>query len=351
MAKRQHSIVDRLAASVPTSGVGKALVGGAVALAAAGLWNTVQARRAERRHPPSGRFVTVDGTRIHYLERGSGPPVVLLHGNVVCAEDFVSSGIFDGLAEGYRVIAFDRPGFGYSERPHGTLWTASAQAQLLRRACAQLGLDRPVVVGHSWGTLVALELALEHPDAVGGLVLLSGYYQPTARLDVPMAALAAVPVLGDLLRYTISPLFGAALLPLNIKTMFSPRPVPESFHRDFAYGFPVRPWQIRAESQDAATMVPAAAALRPRYGELKLPMTIVAGTEDKVVDPDKQAVWFGNEIHGSELKLVPGAGHMVHYAVPKLVVDAVAAMTRREVAVTARLRRPMEPDRIARPAA
>jgi pimeloyl-ACP methyl ester carboxylesterase len=102
-------------------------------------------------------------------------------------------------------VAFDRPGYGYSDRPAGKLWTAAAQAHLLRRAFAELGLERPVVVGHSWGTLVALALALDHPDAVGGLVLISGYYKPTARLDVPLAALAAIPVLGDVLRHTISP--------------------------------------------------------------------------------------------------------------------------------------------------
>ena len=134
---------------------------------------------------------------------------------------------------------------------------AGSAGALLRRAFAQLGFERPVVVGHSWGTLVALALALDHPDAVGGLVLLSGYYKPTARLDVPLAALAAIPVLGDVLRYTISPLFGAAMLPLNLKAMFAPQAVPERFRHKFAYGFPVRPWQIRAEAQDAATMVPA----------------------------------------------------------------------------------------------
>ena len=125
------------------------------------------------------------------------------------------------------------------------LWTPAAQAHLLRRAFARLGLERPVVVGHSWGTMVALAMALDHPDAVGGLVLLSGYYKPTARLDVPLVALAAVPVLGDVLRYTVSPLFGRVMLPLNLKIMFAPRPVPEHFRHEFPYGFPVRPGQIR----------------------------------------------------------------------------------------------------------
>lgn len=246
MAKGALANAKKLAVSPQAGKTGTALLAGAAVLAATALWNRAQARRVERDHPPTGRFLEIDGIRLHYLERGSGPPVVLLHGNVVTAEDYSLSGVFDRLVKrGHRVVAFDRPGFGFSDRPQGMLWTPTAQAHLLRRAFARLGLERPVVVGHSWGTMVALAMGLDHPDAVGGLVLLSGYYKPTARLDVPLVALAAVPVLGDVLRYTVSPLFGRVMLPLNLKIMFAPRPVPEHFRHGFPYGFPVRPGQIR----------------------------------------------------------------------------------------------------------
>ena len=103
-------------------------------------YNIYRARKAEREHPPTGRFVTVDGVRLHYLEKGEGPPVVLLHGNVVTAEDFQTSGVLDLLATQHRVIAFDRPGFGYSDRPHGSAWSAGAQADLLSGALVVLGI-------------------------------------------------------------------------------------------------------------------------------------------------------------------------------------------------------------------
>ena len=90
----------------------------AATLAAMTAYNVYRARKVEREHPPTGRFVTVDGVRLHYIEKGEGPPVVLLHGNVVTAEDFETSGVLDLLAKRHRVIAFDRPGFGYSDRPH-----------------------------------------------------------------------------------------------------------------------------------------------------------------------------------------------------------------------------------------
>ncbi len=138
------------------------IAAGAASAALGGLaigWRT-QAREAEGASPPRGKFLTVDGIRVHYLELGDGPPVVLLHGNMLRAEDFVASGLLGELARNHRVIALDRPGYGYSERPLGRLWTAQAQGALVKRMLEQLGVKKPKVVGHSWGTLVALELAL-----------------------------------------------------------------------------------------------------------------------------------------------------------------------------------------------
>jgi pimeloyl-ACP methyl ester carboxylesterase len=112
--------------------------------------------------------------------------VVFLHGNGVTSEDFLIRGILEEASRSHRALAFDRPGFGHSERPWARSWPAAAQAALLPRAFALLGIERPIVVGHSWGAMVALALAAYHPDCVAGLVLASGYYYPTARADVAL---------------------------------------------------------------------------------------------------------------------------------------------------------------------
>ena len=129
---------------------------------------------AKADHRPIDGFITADGARLHYFEKGSGTPVVLLHGNGSMIGDFVSSGITERAANSHRVIAFDRPGFGFSERPRGRSWGPVEQAKLFLRAFSLLGIERPIVVGHSWGTLVALALALEDPEKVAGLVLSVG---------------------------------------------------------------------------------------------------------------------------------------------------------------------------------
>ena len=142
--------------------------------------------RAEQRYPPVGEFLEYDGVRLHYLQSGpiDRPVVVLLHGNGTLIQDFMLSGVLDLLARRYHVLCFDRPGFGYSTRPRLRFWTPEAQADLIAGALRRLGVESALVVGHSWGALVALAMAIRAPDLVRSLVLVSGYYFPTPRKDV-----------------------------------------------------------------------------------------------------------------------------------------------------------------------
>jgi pimeloyl-ACP methyl ester carboxylesterase len=304
---------------------------GAIAAATAtiltALWVQHRARKTERENPPAGRFVEVDGVRLHYIEKGQGAPVVLLHGNTVYSQDFIGSGLFDRLAEHHRVIAFDRPGFGYSERPRNRVWTAQAQAVLLQKALAKIDVEQPVVVGHSWGTLVALGMAVDAPTFARGLVLISGYYYPTARLDVALTAPAAVPLVGDVLRYTVSPLTGRLLLKRTVKAMFAPAPMPENFFDVMPREMMLRPIQIRAEAEDAAFMIPAAAHFRHHYSKFAMPVSIFAGAGDLVVDVEAHSARLNCEISHSTLTVSPGAGHMVHYALADEIVDAINLMS------------------------
>jgi pimeloyl-ACP methyl ester carboxylesterase len=294
-------------------------------LAASFLYVRYKSRQAEREHPPQGKFIEVDGVRLHYLERGQGPVLVLLHGNSVIADDFEKSGLLDRAAERYRVIAFDRPGYGYSDRPRSTMWSPQAQARLLHHALQELGVDSALVLGHSLGTQTALAMALEVPDFVRALVLLSGYYYPSLRLDVPLAAQPAIPLLGDLMRYTVSPLLMRLSWPLAARQMFAPHPVPERF-RELPVWMMLRPGQVRASAADSAMMVPAALSLSRRYGELKVPVAILAGTQDKVVNTGHNAERLRRELREAQLELEPGVGHMTYYADPDKVMQAVDAM-------------------------
>ncbi|MFC4595629.1 alpha/beta fold hydrolase [Sphingobium tyrosinilyticum] len=295
---------------------------GAAALVGTAWFNHMNSKRVETQCPPTGEFIEVDGVRLHYVDRGVGPPVVLLHGNGVMLQDWEVSGVLGIAAEHHRVIAFDRPGFGYSSRPRSSAWTPAAQANLIAAALKQIGVGPAVVVGHSWGTMVALALALDNADVSAGLVLLSGYYYGSARPDVLPASVPAVPLLGDVLARTVAPLAGLLMGPSALKVSFSPAPVSEKF-ADFPVAMALRPGQIRATAADTAMMIPGAIALSRRYGELNLPVIIMAGEGDQIAHVDKHARKLVNDIAGAELRIIPEQGHLFHYAVPEQVAAAI----------------------------
>jgi pimeloyl-ACP methyl ester carboxylesterase len=301
-------------------GVGAAAAAGA----ATALFNAAQARKTERAYPPIGDFVEVEGVRLHYLDRGTGPLIVLLHGNGTMIEDWLASGVFDALAVTNRVIAFDRPGFGHTNRPRSVIWTPPAQARILAAGLTSLGAGPATIVGHSFATQVALSLALEHPETVAKLVLLGGYYYPSFRPDVALAAPPAIPVVGDAMRYTVSPLLGQAMRPAMERQVFGPAPVSEGWRERFPFAMTLRPSQIRAAAADAAIMVPAAAALAPRLAGLTAPVTIIAGKDDRMVDAESQSGRLAEEIGTDDLLYVEGSGHMVHHSATETVVAAIA---------------------------
>lgn len=299
------------------------LLGTAAALGAMAAFVQYRARQAEDANPPAGKFIEIDGVRLHYEDRGKGQPIVLLHGNGAMAREMDISGLVDLAASRYRVIVFDRPGYGYSERPRTIAWDPEAQARLLHRALRQIGIDNPVVVGHSWGTMIAIAMALQDPQYLRGLLLLSGYYYPTVRLDVAMFSAPAIPVIGDLMRYTVSPLLGRLIWPAMVRKLFAPAETTARFENEYPVWMGLRPPQLRAAAEEAALMIPSAASLEKRYRELSLPVTIMAGSGDLQARFELHSQRLHKELPQSELIVVPDVGHMIHHSAPDTVMSAI----------------------------
>lgn len=294
----------------------------AVALGGAALFNFSRTKAVEQEHPRRGQMVTVDGVDLHYVESGTaGPVILLLHGNGTTLEDWFACGIFQELSKANRVIAFDRPGFGYSSRPRARIWSPAAQADVLALALKSIGADNITAVGHSFATQVSIELALRHPELVQGLALISGYYYPSTRLDVLPASVPAIPIIGDLDRYTAAPLLGAAMRPILERKMFAPAPVASSWGK-FPFGMTLRPSQIRAEAAEAAMMVPSAARLATHYTELTLPVQIISGDGDRIVDHASQSSRLASEL-SAELTTLRGVGHMAHHTATDRVLHSI----------------------------
>jgi Predicted hydrolases or acyltransferases (alpha/beta hydrolase superfamily) len=155
-------------------------------------------------HSEHSRFIDVDGIRVHYQEAGdaNAPALVLIHG--FASSTLVWSKVFLALAqEGYRVIAVDMLGYGYSAKPRNGEYTIAGQAKLLTRLLDCLGIARAIFIGSSYGGAVAATCALDYPDRVEKLVLVG-----TVNNNRPLAY--------KLMRVFGSPVFGDVVSPLLI---------------------------------------------------------------------------------------------------------------------------------------
>jgi pimeloyl-ACP methyl ester carboxylesterase len=225
-------------------------------------------------------------------------------------------------AKNYRVIVIDRPGFGHSSRPRNVIWTPDAQAQLIRRALDRLGVSQAIVLGHSWGASVAVALALKFPDFVRGLVLASGYYYPTMRPDVVAMSAPAIPVVGDVMGHTVSPMISRMMWPMMTAMIFGPKSAPAKF-KQFPKEMALRPSQIRASAAESALMIPDAFHFEDQYGELKMPVVIIAGEGDRLIDIDKQSARLHSDVSQSAFHRLPDNGHMIHQTATGEVMAAI----------------------------
>lgn len=309
-----------------TSRISKTQIGlgaSVVALVGAAVFNGRNAKRVERANPPRGDAIRIDGVTLHYVDsRTPGPTLVLLHGNGTTLEDWFACGVFQQLSETNRVIAFDRPGFGYSTRPRTKTWSPGAQADLLALALRSVGADDVTVVGHSFGTMVSIELARRHPDLIRALVLMSGYYYPSARIDALVGAIPAIPIVGDVDRYTVAPLFGAALRPVVEQKLFAPAAVASSWSK-FPFEMTLRPSQLRAEAAEAALIIPSASKMAEGYAELAIPVQIISGEGDRVVNHASQSARLASDLPTAKLTTLHGAGHMAHHTATDRVLHTI----------------------------
>ncbi|HVJ51001.1 MAG TPA: alpha/beta hydrolase [Aliidongia sp.] len=272
---------------------------------------------------PAGRFVSVDGVDLHYIERGVGRPVVFLHGAGGMLDEVLSSPVAALLAQRYRLIVFDRPGFGHSTRPRADLAGPGAQARLLRAALGKLGIERPIIVGHSWGGAMALAYAIEFPEALSSLVLLAGWAYPARQAAIMLFSLPSTPFLGGLVQRSVWPSLARLLAPEAVTRIFAPAIVPAAFLDSFPLEMALRPSQLFADAEDMCMLNPGVARLQQHYSKLSMPIELVTGDSDSVVHPEQHAMRLAALLPHSRLTVLGGVGHMPHHSAPEEVLHAV----------------------------
>ena len=277
------------------------------------------------RFPPLGRFIEVQGTRLHYVDSAPGrtdiPAVVMLHGNPGSVHSYVPD-TCTLLGDGFRAIAIDRPGHGYSDRPRRDGGLPSVQATLISGAIQQLGVSRPILVGHSWGGGLALTWALLFPDAVAGLVLAEGTYYDEPRLYDHSYPLLANPLSGPLVARTIGPRLAARRMPGRLRTGWAPMPVPHEV-AERAAALWTRPAALRAIAADVLGRAAELPGLSARWAEITAPTVILNCPDDQFVDPADHAGRLRLALPHAVVIDVPGVGHALPDARPDVVAAAV----------------------------
>ena len=298
------------------AGASGALIGGLA------LWSAAAARRAEAMVPRDGGLIEVNGDTLHYVEQGSGPPILMIHGLAAQLRSFARE-LVDELAADHRVILIDRPGSGYSVRGGGKSASLSAQAETIAAFIGALGLEKPLLVGHSLGGALALTVALNHSDLVGGLALIAPL---TQMVEEPPPVFKGLAIESSTIRravaWTIATPLGAINATKVLHEVFAPDPVPIGYLTAGGGALAMRPGNFYASSSDMVAVNDDLPGVVARYGDLSVPVSILYGRADNLLDCTLHGETTAGQIASCEIELVDG-GHMLPFTAPALTARFV----------------------------
>ncbi|WP_281505399.1 alpha/beta fold hydrolase [Chromohalobacter canadensis] len=286
------------------------------------------AREAEAQLPPCGSFIDTSGGRLHYIDVGQGPPLVMIHGLGGQLQHFTYA-LAEALGNDFRVIAIDRPGSGYSDPTDDRCAHLACQAQALHEAWQALGVERPLVVGHSMGGAVALTLALEYPEEVAGLALLAPLVAQVS--DVP-PAMRLLAIRSPRRRRWMAETLAIPLTRVTsrqaLAQVFAPEAVPADYATRGGGCLALRPQAFHAASTDLAMLEHELPRQVPRYAALEVPIGVMFGAHDRILEPTLHIETLQRQYPDMFVHVEPEAGHML----PIMRPQATAAFIRRMAA-------------------
>jgi pimeloyl-ACP methyl ester carboxylesterase len=298
------------------------------------LTTDISVRRLEAAHRPTGLFVETSTGRVHLTDRGPADApahrtVVLIHGASGSLLD-MELALGRHMPPDMRVIAVDRPGLGWSERPTGAhMASPAAQAAMIAEALRTRGVRQAIIVGHSWAGAVALNFALDQSDLVAGLLLLAPVSHPWPGGVTWYYYPATTPVVGDIfIRSLVYPL-ASLIFERAVDGVFAPQVAPCNYAEDTAARLILRPKSFKANAQDVRYLLPFIEQQSTRYGDIRVPTAIVSGTTDDVVWTKIHSHGLRREIAGAILTELPDVGHMPHHVATDIVLDQLARLSAR----------------------
>lgn len=270
--------------------------------------------------PRIGSFVAVAGRAVHYHDVGDGPPILLLHGWSSLAQEVLPP--FLPLAGTFRLIAPDRPGYGFSDPPAPGREGPDGQAEWLAGILDALGIATVALVAHSLGAGIALTFAARHPARLRGLTLIGGFCRPTPHAAMPLVRAAIAPYIGPVIRETLVPAVLPYLGPWFIESALRPNGVPD-YLADFPFRHAGSPQALAAMATELLAFNLGADGTAAALAALSVPVTVVHGATDAVADPAWHLPFVKETIPAAVITLLDGVGHAPHHARPEAVLGAV----------------------------
>ena len=299
----------------------------ALGLLAVAVVTVVMAGRIDKRYPPIGSFVEVNGTRLHYVDEGpkDAPAILLIHGASSNLRDMLIPARAS-LGGKYRIIAVDRPGHGWSERGLYSA-TPDAQARTLADLLTAINVDKAVVFGHSFGSALATAMAVERPEKLIGLVVASPATHPWPSGKTNWYNhLSRVPVIGWLFTRTLALPAGLGRIAPATDCVFAPNQQPANYLTETGIELVMVPHRFMSNSEDVVGLHPHTVRYKARYKEIKAPTIIITGDHDTVVSKEIHAENLARDIAGSRLFVVKNVGHKPDYALSDLVAASLETL-------------------------
>lgn len=288
---------------------------------------TYQASAFERENGNTGERIDVGGYSMNsvHVPRPPGadlPPIVFIHGASANLNDPMAA--FRAKLEGRAEMLFlDRPGFGYSDRGGPRNAYPDGQADAVAALMRKRGIDRAIIVAHSFGGAIAATFALNHKDMVAGLVFLAPATHPWPGGVEWYYNVAKTPLLGDLFATLVAPTVGRLLVDKATRSVFAPNHRPDDYIARSKTYLALRPGTFRNNAVDIANLLAYVTRIAPRYAEIKAPTVIITGDRDNVVLPDIHSRQLHEAISGSRLTTIHNLGHKPDYIVTDVAIAAI----------------------------
>ena len=290
------------------------------------LYSRLAVLLLERRIAPIGNLVSFPFGRVHLVDRAGpraeAPCVVLVHGAAGNLRDplHALSGL---LKDRFRFIVFDRPGHGFSTRRDPAWSDPHRQAQALEAVLNQLGVERAIIVGQSWGGAFAAAFALRYPERVRGLVFVSPATHPWPSGINWYTRIGARPVIGRIFAELAAMPVGLAMIPCALRNIFGPNSLPGQYRARVGAALVLRPRSFVANCRDIADFYGHVTYLAAHYDRIDAPVEVITGDSDAIVAPAIHAYALARDIPGARLTVLPGVGHMPHWTDPQAVIAAI----------------------------